>query len=249
MASMRRPDAGALSKAARGITGIAPKHERSSAEPQPDRLMHDYYAARAPEYDRVYLKPERQADLDAIRRWLPPRFAGRSVLEVACGTGYWTRYLAPVASGLLAVDASPETLQIARTRVAPGDVEFVVGDAYRLPAAAHGFQSAFAGFWFSHIPKDRVREFLTHLHRALVPGAKVVFLDNRFVEGSSTPISRRDAQGNTYQMRHLADGSTHRVLKNFPSRLELSEAIGGIGTDFEFHQWQYYWAMEYAVAA
>lgn len=67
--------------------------------------MHDYYASRAPEYDRVYLKPERQADLDAIRRWLPPLFAGRSVLEVARGTGYWTQYLAPratrISSGIL----------------------------------------------------------------------------------------------------------------------------------------------------
>ena len=145
--------------------------------------------------------------------------------------------------------ASPETLRIARTRVRPGDVEFVVGDAYQLPAAAHGFQSAFGAFWFSHIPKERVREFLTHLHQALVPGAKVVFIDNRFVEGSSTPISERDEQGNTYQVRHLADGSRHRVLKNFPSRLELSHAIEGIGADPRFHEWQYFWAIEYAVAA
>ncbi|HEY0884175.1 MAG TPA: methyltransferase domain-containing protein [Ramlibacter sp.] len=211
--------------------------------------MHDYYASRAPEYDRVYLKPERQSDLDAIRRWLPPLFAGKSVLEVACGTGYWTQYLAPVASGVLAVDASPETLRIARTRVAPGAVEFVLGDAYRLPAAAHSCQSAFAGFWFSHIPKDRVREFLTNLHQALVPGAKVVFLDNRFVEGSSTPISERDAPGNTYQVRRLADGSNHRVLKNFPSSSELRDAIEGIGVDFKLHEWKYFWALEYAVAA
>lgn len=217
--------------------------------PHPDQEMHDYYASRAPEYDRVYLKPERQSDLDAIRRWLPPLFAGKSVLEVACGTGYWTKYLAPVASRVLAVDASPEMLQIARTRVRPGDVEFVVGDAYRLPAAAHCFQSAFAGFWFSHIPKDRVHEFLTHLHQALVPGAKVVFLDNRFVEGSSTPISECDARRNTYQVRRLADDSSHRVLKNFPSSAELRDAIEGIGADFKLHEWTYYWAFEYAVAA
>ena len=35
--------------------------------------MQGYYAARAPEYDRVYLKPERQADLRAIEAWLPAR--------------------------------------------------------------------------------------------------------------------------------------------------------------------------------
>jgi ubiquinone/menaquinone biosynthesis C-methylase UbiE len=217
--------------------------------PLGDQQIHDYYASRAPEYDRVYLKPERQADLAEIRRWLPTLFAGKSLLEIACGTGYWTQYIAPVASTVLAIDASPETLQIARTRVQPDQAEFVTGDAYHLPAAAHGFQSAFAGFWFSHIPKDRIREFLTHLHQALVPGAKVVFLDNRFVEGSSTPISERDELGNTYQTRLLDDGSRHQVLKNFPSQSELRHAIEGIGVNYRLHEWPYFWAIEYAVAA
>jgi ubiquinone/menaquinone biosynthesis C-methylase UbiE len=211
--------------------------------------MHDYYAARAPEYDLVYLKPERQADLLEIRRWLPTVFGGKSLLEVACGTGYWTQYLAPVAERVLAIDASPETLRIAQTRVATSNVEFVIGDAYKLSAAAPGFQSAFAGFWFSHVPKNRIREFLMCLHAALMPGAKVVFLDNRFVEGSSTPVSERDHEGNTYQMRRLDDGSTHRVLKNFPSPLELSRSLEGIGADLKFHEWQYFWAVEYAVVA
>jgi ubiquinone/menaquinone biosynthesis C-methylase UbiE len=211
--------------------------------------MHDYYAARAPEYDRVYLKPERQTDLHEIRQWLPTAFGGKSILEVACGTGYWTQHLAPVAKGILAVDASPETLQIARARVSTGEVEFVIGDAYELPVKARGFRSAFAGFWFSHIPKDRIREFLVGLHKALIPGAKVVFLDNRFVEGSSTPVSERDEQGNTYQIRRLGDGSSHRVLKNFPSQLDLSRALEGIGADLRFHEWQYFWGIEYAVAA
>jgi SAM-dependent methyltransferase len=211
--------------------------------------MHDYYAARAPEYDRVYLKPERQADLLEIRCWLPTAFRGKSVLEIACGTGYWTQYFAPVAESVLAIDASAETLQIARTRVATGNVEFVIGDAYKLRATAPGFQSAFAGFWFSHIPMNQIRDFLMGLHEHLIPGAKVVFLDNRFVEGSSTPISGRDDEGNTYQMRRLDDGSSHRVLKNFPSRMELSRALEGIGTDLKFHEWQYYWGAEYAVAA
>jgi hypothetical protein len=34
---------------------------------------------------------------------------------------------------------------------------------------------------------------------------------------SNTPISRRDADGNTYQRRTLDDGSVHEVLKNFPT--------------------------------
>lgn len=189
--------------------------------PVGSKYLHDYYCARAPEYDRIYLKPERQADLRAIRTWLPTVFAGQSVLDVACGTGYWTQYLAPVAKGVLAIDAAPQTLEIARQRVMAGEVRFAVGDAYDLAATDPRPQSAFAGFWFSHIPRSRIPEFLAGLHRALVPGARVVFLDNRFVEGSSTPVSERDEEGNTYQLRRLDDGSTHRVLKNFPTQLEL----------------------------
>jgi ubiquinone/menaquinone biosynthesis C-methylase UbiE len=210
--------------------------------------MHAYYAARAPEYDRVYLKPERQPDLRAIEAWLPSVYAGRSVLEIACGTGYWTQFIAPLAARVLAIDAAPETLQIARGRVAGGKVEFVTGDAYALPAQAQGFEAAFAGFWFSHVPKSQLAEFLAGLHRALVPGAKVVFLDNLYVEGNSTPICERDAEGNTYQLRTLADGSTHKVLKNFPTQGELREATRGLAGELRHREWKYYWALEYTVA-
>ena len=49
-------------------------------------------------------------------------------------------------------------------------------------------------------------------------------LDNQYVLGSSTPISRTDAEGNTYQTRPLKDGSSHEVLKNFPTHAQLLAA-------------------------
>jgi ubiquinone/menaquinone biosynthesis C-methylase UbiE len=204
-----------------------------------------YYAARAPEYDRVYAKPERQADLRAIERWLPGVLAGTSLLEVACGTGYWTRHLAPAAKGIVAFDAAPEVLDIAKSRVAAPNVSFIAGDAYAPPGEPGRFDAAFAGFWLSHVPGERLDGFLRGLHRVLAPGARVVFLDNRFVEGSSTPVSRRDAQGNTYQSRTLEDGSVHEVLKNFPSEHALREAVAGFASHVAYHRWKYFWALEY----
>ena len=59
--------------------------------------MRAYYAARAPYYDAVYLKPERAKDIAFLFDYLPAVFAGRSVLEVACGTGYWTQHIAGTA--------------------------------------------------------------------------------------------------------------------------------------------------------
>jgi len=207
--------------------------------------MQSYYAARASEYDRIYLKPERQTDLRAIEHWLPPKFAGARVIEVACGTGYWTQFIAPVASRVLALDAAPETISIAKTRVPEGKVDFLVGDAYALPQHVRQFDAAFAGFWFSHVPKSTQREFLLGLAARLEPGAKVVFLDNRYVEGSSSPVTARDAEGNTFQTRQLSDGSTYTVLKNFPSEAELLELVLGLGERPVFTTWQYYWAFEY----
>jgi demethylmenaquinone methyltransferase/2-methoxy-6-polyprenyl-1,4-benzoquinol methylase len=212
--------------------------------------MQSYYAARAGEYDRVYQKPERQADLRQIEQWLPSVLSGKRVLEVACGTGYWTQFIAPVASSLVAIDSAPENLRIAEQRVPAGNVLFQVGDAYALARTDRKFSAAFAGFWFSHVPLDRQREFLRGLNSALEPGSKVVLLDNLFVEGSSSAVSGRDAQGNTYQSRKLSDGSTHRVLKNFPTEAQLRALAGaGLGRSAEYSRWQFYWAFEYLVPA
>ena len=209
--------------------------------------MQSYYAARAAEYDNVYLKPERQTDLRAIERWLPPRFAGARMLEIACGTGYWTQFLAPAAHSVLALDAAPETMEIARRRVAAGNVRFRTADAYELPPGTEKFEAAFAGFWISHVPRQRQESFFAGLHAALNPGARVVLLDNRYIEGSSSPISEQDGDGNTYQARKLADGSTHRVLKNFPTEKELNALVARSSASTSFQCWQYYWAFEYVI--
>jgi demethylmenaquinone methyltransferase/2-methoxy-6-polyprenyl-1,4-benzoquinol methylase len=145
----------------------------------------------------------------------------------------------------LALDAAPETINIAKTRVPEEKVDFLVGDAYALPEHVGQFDAAFAGFWFSHVPKTRQREFLLGLAARLEPGAKVVFLDNRYVEGSSSPVISRDAEGDTFQTRRLSDGSTHKVLKNFPSEADLRELVVGLGERPVFTTWQYYWAFEY----
>lgn len=209
--------------------------------------MQDYYALRALEYDDIYQKPERQADLREIETWLPTRFERASVLEIACGTGYWTQFIAGSASEVLALDSASETLAIAKERIGRDNVEFVLGDAYALNECNGKYQRGFAGFWLSHVPKSRLRDFLLGFHTALEPGARLVFLDNIFVPGSNTPLTTSDAEGNTFQVRKLRDGSTHHVLKNFLSEGDLRKMTDGLCTEFRYRAWQYYWAVEYVV--
>ena len=86
------------------------------------------------------------------------------------------------------------------------------------------------------------------LHSRLARGAQVVLLDNRFVAGSSTPISRRDADGNTYQQRTLDDGSVHEVLKNFPDRDAALAASAMRVRDVVWREHTHYWVLSYTLA-
>jgi SAM-dependent methyltransferase len=207
-----------------------------------------YYARRAAEYERVYFKPERQSDLRALEAWLPLPFAGRRVLEVACGTGWWTPFGARDARSWLATDLNPETLAIARRKALPGWVRFAEIDAYTLDGVGQrGFDAAFAGCWWSHVPLARLPTWLKGLHAKLQPGARVVFLDNRYVAGSSTPIARRDAAGNSYQLRRLDDGSVYEVLKNFPTADAAIAQLGARARDVEWTEHPYYWVLDYTL--
>jgi len=210
--------------------------------------MKEYYAKRAAEYEDIYLKPERQEDLFQLKAILSGSFSGGDVLEIACGTGYWTQFLAKTASSILATDINPEVLELARRKeYGACNVSFALADAYSAGALDRQRNSAFHGFWWSHIPRQRIPDFLSVLHGKLRPGSKVVMIDNLFVEGSSTPISRRDDAGNTYQLRRLKDGSIHEVLKNFPSETMLREDLRGGGRHLRFRTFRYYWMAEYEI--
>ncbi len=208
-----------------------------------------YYAARANEYEKVYAKPERQADLQDLRQRMPAYFRGRSILEIACGTGYWTRLLAAQAKTITALDASVEVLAVARThQPAVHPATFLVADAFALDAVAGAFDAAFVGFWWSHVRHVDLPRFLAGLHRRLPPGSLVVILDNQYVEGSNWPITRVDGAGNTYQLRELERGTTHEVLKNFPSPEAVVAAIEAAGGERpRVRTLEYYWYATYTV--
>jgi ubiquinone/menaquinone biosynthesis C-methylase UbiE len=210
--------------------------------------LEKYYARRAAEYEKIFEKPERQADLARMRTDIPALFKGERVLEIACGTGYWTPLIAEQAESVLATDFNEEPLAIARSKTyRKANVRFERADAYALPAWPEKFSACYAGFWWSHIPLERIDEFLRNLAARLEAGAKVAFMDNTQVEGSSTPISRRDAEGNTYQTRRLADGSSHEVLKNFPAPQELRARLGRFGAEVGYTEYEYYWVATYRI--
>jgi SAM-dependent methyltransferase len=205
-----------------------------------------YYALSAPTYEQVYARQERQDDLEELHEKLLEVLEGHKVLEIACGTGYWTETIAETAASVHATDINHEMLTLAGNR-GLDTVQFSLADAFDLPdtisADAGPFTACFAGFWWSHVKREDQERFLAHLRARLGKDVLLVLIDNTYVEGSSGTIARTDAQGNTYQIRTAADGQRYEVLKNFPSDSTLRKKIGSSVREIRILRLEYYWLL------
>ena len=208
-----------------------------------------YYARRAKEYEQVYRKPERQEEIRYLTHYLSQAFQDQSVIEIACGTGYWTQYIAQTARSVVATDVSPEVLEVAKTKDIPRqNVTFRLANLYRLPKPDHPFNAGFGGFIRSHIPRSQLIDFLESFHRPMMKGSKVIFIDNRYVAGSSTSLHSKDDEGNTFQKRQLGNGEEYVVLKNFPSETELRDTLQHHAIDIQITWLTYFWILTYRTA-
>jgi SAM-dependent methyltransferase len=187
-----------------------------------------YYRARAAEYDETsygVVGGERPA-VTAVARTIEPL---GDVIELACGTGVWTRELAPRAASYLAVDGAPEMLAQAAIAVEGLAVELLCSDIFdlRLPAG-RDFDTVFFAAWISHVPLPRFAEFWAVVGRLLRPDGRAVFLDElparavhetQIVETADGPIATRT----------LNDGSRHQVVKVFYEPSDLVARLDPLG--------------------
>ncbi len=183
-----------------------------------DSSMKSYYRKRAPEYDSVYAYPERQEDLRFLEHYITKQFTGLDVLEVAAGTGYWTQFIAAEAKSILATDVTIESLGQIEKRSLSRPVPIKIANAYTLADIGQGFNGAFAGLWISHVPRQRLVEFLESLHRALKPGATVLFIDNSMAQCKRLPLSHTVENGNTYQNKRTGRRFRLSNSEKFPCR-------------------------------
>ena len=203
-----------------------------------------YYAARAKEYEKIYDKPERQGEIGDLTTLFQNIFPDKNVLELACGTGYWTERIAKVAASIHATDINESVIEVARSKAYEKvNVTFNVADifTYKSPEV----ESLFGGFIWSHIKLQELDDFIDIVNAFVKPGGIVVFADNNYTEGSSTPISSTDEHGNTYQTRVLENGDTYSVVKNFPTEDTFKMALEGKAERIRFISLKYYWMVMY----
>ncbi|WP_226021784.1 class I SAM-dependent methyltransferase [Halomicrobium salinisoli] len=143
---------------------------------QADDVAQEYEAKRFSRGGQLIDRREKEAVLDAIGP-----VDGKSVLEVACGTGRFTVMLADRGADVVGLDISGPMLQQGREKARSADlagsVEFMRGDAARLPFPDDHFDAVVAMRFF-HLA-DTPAAFLAEMRRV---SKEQVFFDtfNRF---------------------------------------------------------------------
>jgi ubiquinone/menaquinone biosynthesis C-methylase UbiE len=216
-----------------------------------EQVLQKYYAKRAKEYEEIYFRndPVRQKAQKQMAEVLKKTFKNKSVLEIACGTGYWTQFISETAQCIVATDVNQEMLDIAKQKPHVCPVTYSCVDAFNLFFTDHTFTGGLANFWFSHISKDQIISFLKEFHRVLVPGSPVFMADNVLLPEEKDKVIHKPGDKNTYRSRTLKDGTKYEVLKNYYSQEELVAVFQPLIPKFSIKNCvfnQQFWYVTYA---
>jgi cyclopropane fatty-acyl-phospholipid synthase-like methyltransferase len=208
--------------------------------------MHAYYSDRAP-YMAKGLEIEPAGQLLEIIAELKALATDRTVLEVACGTGYWTRFVGPVSRRTTATDYSTTMLGVAQSLRIP-NAEVIYDDAYHLGGVGdERFDFGFAMHWVSHIPLARWPEFFAAFHARLKPGAKVMLADDiRRPDDADPWYSKLDTR-DTFEIRHLPNGESYEIVKTFFTPGQLRTLLQPYATNLQLRYERPRWWVTYEV--
>jgi len=203
-----------------------------------------YYRARAPEYDDWFLRRGRYdrgpelnkrwfSEVAEVEQALAAMGELGNVLELAAGTGQWTRRLTSQARSVHCVDASPETLTLNRARLAgqlgsTAAVSFELADLFKWHPSRRYNTVAF-GFWLSHVPRRRFEDFWSMVAEALVPGGRVFLVDSQ-AEPTGTARDQTIDVGDE-ATRRLNDGREFTIVKLYYDPAVLTALLDHMGWD------------------
>jgi len=231
------PGPAAATQGTPGTPTTTPTAATTPTASDPEAALIPYYDARAAEYDDWYLRRGRyargpihdaawDAELDAAGRWLDALPIRGEIVDLAAGTGWWSTLLA--GKGELSLyDANAAPLERARDRLLAHGLRahLHVRDAWAEPDRA--VDAVFTSFWLSHVPRARLGDFLTLVHRWLKPGGRLAFIDSRPDPQSSA--ANHPAPADDLSVRRLDDGREFTIVKVYYAADELVDALRAAG--------------------
>lgn len=169
--------------------------------------------------------------LTAMRSIAP--WAGQSIVDLGCGTGYWLRPYAAEAARVIGIEPDPALRAAARERAADLPVsEVLAGSAEHIPLADSSVDVVHARFAYFFPPGTDAG--LTEVLRVLRPGGRLVVVDNDYRWGEFSRLLAASASRPPLQTAALVDawwrdrGATRQEVRSqleFASRADLSAVL------------------------
>jgi len=142
----------------------------------------DFWSKVAPKYDHVVDLQIGPQTRSMVRERVAKEARLGNLVEFGCGTGFYTAVLAEKANSVLATDASPGMLALAKDRIQAPNVTFQVEDCQQTSLADGAFDTAFLSLVIHFTEPEKT---LAEMRRILKPGGTLITtnLDPRALTG------------------------------------------------------------------
>ncbi|GAB2663794.1 malonyl-ACP O-methyltransferase BioC [Vibrio panuliri] len=142
-----------------------------------------------------------------LLEWLPWDLSGCKILDLGCGTGYFSQQLLARGAQVVCCDLSTAMLQQAESRCGTENITYQQGDAECLPFYDHQFDYVFSSLalqWCANLAVP-----LAEMRRVTRKGGQAIF--STLLEGSLSELKQAWAKVDSYQ--HVNDFITANQVK------------------------------------
>src|SRR6267154_2840931 len=147
------------------------RHDRIGRELQHGRFLAQHGAGEIWNWESPAGKLRWARRVNMLSSHLMP---GMAVLELGCGAGYFTKELARSGAEIVAIDVSPELLQIARSNCSAPNVQYQIENAYQLSYEDAAFDSVVGSSVLHHL---EIGKALRDIYRVLKPAGTIYFTE------------------------------------------------------------------------
>jgi hypothetical protein len=143
------------------------------------------------------------------------------------------------------IDLEDAREQVAQLTAGHNVLELTAEDGVvpEVPEGAEGYGAVVAEFCWSRLKREEQEGFLAKLRKAAAKDALLVLLDEVYVEGVSQTVARTDAQGTTYEVVSMPDGTRVERPMSYPTDSALRKRLANAAKEIRIARWEYFWVL------